>query len=324
MIPYDIDFDSLAEEIKRRGFDKVLLQLPEGMQIYALEFANRLKDFDVFISANPCYGACDVEYYPGMITIQFGHSEIPNINYPHDVIFVEAFSKVSFENVVNKFLNLSDCKRVGITSSVQHIREIENVKSLLEEKNRIALVGKGDSRIKYLGQVLGCNFSTARNIAQDVDCFIFLGTGVFHGLGIKIVTGKDVYVLDPYSNNVIEIKKDPFLRRRYLAISQAKGASKFGIIVSSKIGQRRLNLALHLKREIEEQGKKAFLIMTDNIVPENMYYDVDVFVNTACPRITYDDYDRFRKPVISWIELLISLERKNWERFSFDEIVEVD
>jgi len=324
MIPYDIDFDSLSEKIKKLGYEKILLQLPEGMQIYAQEIADKLDDFEVFISANPCYGACDIETYPDMLTIQFGHSEIPNISYPENVIFIEAFAKTSFQRVLEEFLNDVHCKRIGILASVQHIKEIENVKKVIEENGRLAFVGDGDSRIKYPGQVLGCNFSTAREIMRDVECFILLGTGHFHGLGAKMVTKQDVYVLDPYTNRISKINEEKFVRQRYLAISKAKDASTFGIIVSSKIGQRRTKLALHLKKSIENVGKKAYLIMTDVVVPENLYYDVDVFVNTACPRITYDDFYRFRKPVISGIELLIALGKKRWEDLTFDEIVEVD
>jgi 2-(3-amino-3-carboxypropyl)histidine synthase len=324
MIPYDIDFGSLSEKIKKMGFKRVLLQLPEGMQIYAQEIAEKLDEFDVFISANPCYGACDIETYPDMLTIQFGHSEIPNISYPPNILFVEAFATISFEEVVREFLRGVDCSRIGILASVQHIREMERVKKLIEEYGRLAFIGVGDSRIKYPGQVLGCNFSAARKIKEDVECFILLGTGLFHGLGVRIVADREVYVLDPYANRITKVEVDKFIKQRYLAISKAMDASRFGIIVSSKIGQRRIKLALHLKKIIEDSGRRAYLIMTDVVVPENLYYDVDVFVNTACPRITYDEYDRFKKPVISGGELLIALGVRRWEDLAFDEIVEVD
>ena len=324
MISYDIDFDTLSKKVKNLGFQDILIQLPEGMQIYAEEIAENLGNFNVFISANPCYGACDIEVYPNMLTIQFGHSRIPNIEYPENIIFVEAFSNASFDKALNSFLKISDCKNVGILASVQHIKAINEVRTFLEEHNISTFVGKGDSRITYPGQVLGCNFSAARDIKKHVDCFVFLGTGEFHALGAKIVSGKDVFVLDPYSGSVKKVDDEDFLKKRYMAIARAKDAQKFGIIASSKIGQKRWNLAKNLKKIIEEEGKKAYLIMADNIVPENFYYDVDAYVNTACPRLTYDDSSRFNKVVLSPIELLIALGIKDWPSFSFDEIVEVD
>ncbi len=326
MIPYRIDFDSLSKEIKNRGFEKVLIQLPEGLQIYAEEIADNLKGLDVFISANPCYGACDVETYPGILTIQFGHSRIPNIKYPDNLIFVEAFSDVSFKDVLNSFVNLKNlkCKNIGIVASIQHINAIPEVEKYLKLHNFNVFVGRGDSRITYPGQVLGCNFSTAREIKNKVDCFVFLGSGKFHALGVKIVSEKDVFVLDPYTKSVEKIDDSNFVKRRFAAIAKSKDSLKFGILVSSKIGQKRWLLAMRLKKMIEKHGRMAYIILANNIVPENLYYDVDVYVNTACPRITYDEYSRFKKVVISPIELLIALGEKDWGSFSFDEIVEVD
>ncbi len=324
MIPYEIDFDALSRKLKELGFQDILIQLPEGMQLYAEEIADNLRDFNVFISANPCYGACDIEVYPNMLTIQFGHSRIPNIDYPENIIFVEAFSKASFDDALNSFLKIADCKNVGILASIQHIKAIDEVRTFLQEHNIKTFLGKGDSRITYPGQVLGCNFSAAREIKNHVDCFILLGTGDFHALGAKIVSGKDVFVLDPYSGIAKKMDEGNFLKRRYAAIAKAKDAQKFGIIASSKIGQKRWTLAKNLKKIIEKEGKKVYLIMADNIVPENFYYNVDAYVNTACPRLTYDDSSRFNKVVLSPIELLIALGVKDWSSFSFDEIVEVD
>lgn len=323
MIPYSIDFDALSKKIRKLGFSKILLQLPEGMQIYAQEIADMLEDFEVFISANPCYGACDVETYEGVLTVQFGHSRIPNIKYPDNVIFVESFSNTSFENVLDSFSKSTSCQKIGIVASIQHVKAIEQAKNFLENRGFLVKVGRGDSRITYPGQVLGCNFSSPREVG-DVDCFIFLGTGQFHGLGVKIVTGKDVYVLDPYSGKIEKINADMFIRQRYAAIAKARDADKFGIILSTKIGQRRWKLARMVAREIENTGKRAYFIMTNNIVPEQLYYDVDAYVNTACPRITYDDFSRFNKVILTPAEALMAIGRRSMNNIPFDEIVEVD
>ncbi len=323
MIPYSIDFNALSRKIRDMGFSKILLQLPEGMQIYAQEIADMLGDFEVLISANPCYGACDVETYEGMLTLQFGHSRIPNINYPENVIFVESFSSASFENVLDSFARSTSCRKIGIVASIQHVKAIETARRFLEDRGFLVGVGRGDSRITYPGQVLGCNFSAAREVG-DVDCFVFLGTGEFHGLGVKIATGKDVYVLDPYSERITEIDANRFIRQRYAAIARARDAKKFGIILSTKIGQRRWKLAKMVAKEIEISGRQAYFIMTNNIMPEQLYYKVDAYVNTACPRITYDDFSRFNKVVLTPMEALMAIGKRSMENIPFDEIVEVD
>ncbi len=326
MIPYHIDFEALRERIREKGYEKVLLQLPEGMKLYGVEIAENLRDFETYISTEHCYGACDIVVQEDKLTVQFGHSEIPNIKYPENVIFVESFSKQSFRNVVEKFLKRVKCERIGLVASVQHVKAIEEVREILESHGKDVLVGKGDSRIKYPGQVLGCNFSTARDIDMDVDCFAFLGTGVFHAIGVRIVTNKNTYVLDPYSEEIenVEPQADRFMRQRFGAIARAENAERFGIIISDKIGQKREKLALALKEMIESSGLKAYLFYSNEINPEEFYYDVDAYVNTSCPRVTYDDYLRFSKPVLSPIELQIVLKYKLWEDYVFDEIVGVD
>lgn len=326
MLPYQIDFRVLREKLKEMKAEKVLLQIPEGMRIYVSEIADRLRDFQVFISTEPCYGACDIEIYPDMVTVQFGHAEIPNIKYPENIIFVEAYSQKSFKSVVRKFLKSYKFKKIGIVASVQHIPAIEEVKEIMEKDGREVFVGEGDSRVKYNGQVLGCNFSCARSVEDDVEVFAFLGSGDFHAMGVRISADKRTIVLNPFTNEIRDVEKiaDLFVRQRFGAIVKAEKGEKFGIIVGTKIGQRRVKLALALKEMIESTGRKAYLLSSNNVIPENFYYDVDVLVNTSCPRITYDDYLRFPKPIVSPIELEIALKFKLWENFSFDEIVDVD
>ena len=327
MFPYIVDFQRIKEKIRDLGFTKVLVQLPEGMKIYAWEIKASLSPLEVFVSTKPCYGACDIEVYNGMATLQIGHSEIPNINYPQEIIFAEAFANVSFREVLGKYIEMGKpYRRLGLVTSVQHINALQEVKEFLEDHGYEAFIGNGDGRIKYAGQILGCNFSTARNIANNVDAYLFLGTGKFHAMGVEMVTGKKVFVLDPYSSQISEVseKVEHFIRQRYGAIARVSEAKRFGIIVSKKIGQRRLRLAEHIKDVIENAGRESLFLLTEDINPEEMYYDVDAYVNTACPRVSYDDYMRFPKVIVTPIELEIALSMKKWERFMFDEIVEVD
>ncbi len=326
MLQYSVNFEELNLQIKKMGFKKIMLQLPEGLTTQAIELADKFREFEVYISTKPTYGACDIETHPGMLTLHFGHSPIPNINYPDNIVFVEFFSDADFEGVLEKFISEVNCKRVGLVASVQHVKKLPEAKAFLEAHGIQAVFEKGDSRITHPGQVLGCNFSTARNVAKNVDCFAFLGTGAFHALGVRLSTDKKTYALDPYSNNIEDMDKlaDRFVRQRFGAIVRAQDAESFGIIISTKIGQRRLALARSLRQMIEDAGKKAYFLLTDTVVPEKFYYPVDAFVNTACPRITYDDYMRFNKPILSPVELQIALNYRIWENFRFDEIVEVD
>ncbi|HDY74833.1 MAG TPA: diphthamide biosynthesis enzyme Dph2, partial [Euryarchaeota archaeon] len=48
---------------------------------------------------------------------------------------------------------------------------------------------------------------------------------------------------------------------------------------------------------------------------------LDAFVNTACPRITIDDTARYKRPVLTPIELGIVLGLREWDDYAMDEIV---
>ena len=45
--------------------------------------------------------------------------------------------------------------------------------------------------------MLGCDQGGAEKIKENVDAFLYVGTGVFHPLGIAINIDKDVFCYDP-------------------------------------------------------------------------------------------------------------------------------
>ena len=61
-------------------------------------------------------------------------------------------------------------------------------------------MGPAGGRIKHPGQVLGCCYSTARELYLDE--YLFIGTGQFHPLGIALATGKRVVTADPITCEV--------------------------------------------------------------------------------------------------------------------------
>ena len=87
-------------------------------------------------------------------------------------------------------------KKVGIVTTAQHIHLIETISKSLKDSNFEPVVGKGDDRIDSRGQILGCNFTSATLIANNVDSFLFIGSGNFHPLGLMLSTKKPVVVCD--------------------------------------------------------------------------------------------------------------------------------
>jgi len=98
-------------------------------------------------------------------------------------------------------------------------------------------------------------------------------------------------------------------------------AQSFGIIVSTKIGQRRKDLAFELRCKAEEHGLDAHVLFADMITPEALAsFRVDAFVNTACPRIAIDNTAAFPVPVLTPVEFEVVIGVRKWEDLTFDEI----
>jgi len=327
MVNYELNISEIIKRIKEIDAKVVGLQFPEGLRINATDVAKKIENETealVLISGESCYGACDVSdsEMEGIVDllVHFGHTPLP-LDYNVPVLFVEAYSKMDVIPIVKKSLDLlKNYNKIGLVTTTQHLHLINQIKNFLEENGKEVVVKKGQGTRK--GQVLGCNFSAIKNV--DVDAFLYVGSGNFHPLGIELFREKSVVIADPYMNEVRNIDefKDKILRIRFARITKAKDAKSFGIIVSSKKGQFRLEMAKSLKKMINKKGKEAFIIMVDDISPDLLtsFRNFEAFVVTACPRIAIDDAHIYKKPLLTPQELQIVLNEREWEDYKIDEI----
>ncbi len=336
LIGYRIDLDNVVESIKKNDYKTVVLQIPEGLKTEVkkiVDYIEQKTDTQILVHGESCFGACDLvdsNDYPGVsidAVVQIGHTAIPDLEKQKTpYFFVNAESKIDTTEVLKKTLKHLEDKTVGLCTTAQHLHEIDKIKNFLEENNIKTVIEKGDSRIKSPGQILGCNFSSAKKIEEKIDVYLYIGSGVFHPLGLMLSTDKPVITVDPYSKQVKTDElgniKDTVLRQRYGAIANCKNAKSFAVVVCSKIGQERYILAKNLKEKIEKSGKKAYIVVLDFFSPFNLesFRGFDCFVSTGCPRIAVDDYMQYKKPVITPIELDVVLGLKKWDDYVFDEI----
>ncbi|MCK4444436.1 MAG: diphthamide biosynthesis enzyme Dph2 [Thermoplasmata archaeon] len=320
----DWEIQGVLDEIERRKAKTIVIQLPEGLKKEAVRVAGELEkkgNVHVVVSADPCYGACDLISFRGDLLVHFGHAPMPYLP-DDDVLFVELSSDLDVMPLLEKAL--PDLKKsVAITAAIQYIPLLPSIKRFLEQMGLEVHVGEGDSRIAYPGQVLGCNFSAPKAVAEDVEQVVHIGEGNFHPLGIAMATGKDVIVIDPEMNEIRDITefRDRILRQRHAVITDLETVSSFGILVSSKIGQNRHGLALKMKDLLESKGKKAVIFNLDNLNPDYLIgLDVEAFISVACPRIAIDDFALHKKPIITPVEAEIVLGKRKWEEYAFDEI----
>lgn len=322
---YNFAVDRVIQEILNLKANRVLLQFPEGLRNHAFEVAKALEETtsaQLIVSGDPCYGACDVPLWQADslgydLIVHYGHSQMPTLATPR-VLYVEAQIDIDVGSVVSKALTqLEGRASIGLVSTIQHLDQLHEAEKILLEAGKKVLIGKPTGRTMYAGQVLGCDYSCVMHSNENAEAFLFIGGGAFHPLGLSLATGKEVVAADPYTDTVsriTEVERMKIMKKRSAAISAAKRAKKFGIIIGLKLGQRRLDDAFSLKKKIEEKGKEALLISMDEIGFANLvnFSEIEAFVDTACPRIALDGIEDLPRILITAQEALVMLGDMAW------------
>ena len=189
-------------------------------------------------------------------------------------------------------------KSIGLATTVQFLDFVPEITQYLESNGKIVYADK--IKQKYEGQLLGCDVGSAAKVKEHVDAFLYIGTGIFHPLGIALNIDKDVFCYDPLNAMLSKIDKaqvDRYNRKRKAAYSKFLEATEIGVLVSLKPGQNNFKKAAELKKELK--GKNCYIFAFDTLdfnQIENFPF-IQCWVNTACNRIL-DDYDKFPKPLV--------------------------
>jgi 2-(3-amino-3-carboxypropyl)histidine synthase len=311
------DTSELIENLKKKGVKRVALQFPEGLKRQSGTIAAALKDagFEVILSGDPCYGACDLALdtltYADVL-VHFGHSPVdeqPKVIFePYDI----GFDIAVLENALPFFKGGT----VGLLTTVQHVHLIPAMELFLQAKGLTCSVAEGCGRTPNRGQVLGCSFTAAKSTGADE--ILFVGTGLFHPIGIALATHARVIALDPLTGFAQEVTADALLRRRFAIMEKARGSKSVGIIVSTKSGQQRMDLA----HRLASLSPAAVIVTMREVNPDELLnLGFACYVNTACPRLAYDDQVRFPVPVLSPQEFEILCGVRTWDAYTIDEIV---
>lgn len=302
-----IDEKKIFDEIQKRKPVSVALNGPDGILPKVQETASKImKRFGIpaYVLADTTWGTCDLnsngaKVLGAEVLFNIGHS-INMETLEDNVILIDAFDDIVFDKVSRKCIEILKGKTVSLITDSQHLNQVNDVNKILTQGGIKVLIGKGKGQLND-GQVFGCEFYPATEIAPVVDANVFLGQSNFHAAGIALATNKPTYVLDPYFNEVREVSEfaQKLQKKATLAIYKAAEAKTFGIIVGLKEGQLSKPFALKFKRDLEKEGKEVQLFALTDITNErlNNLKGIDAFIQVACPRISIDNH--FDKPVLS-------------------------
>jgi 2-(3-amino-3-carboxypropyl)histidine synthase len=320
---FDFEEERIKQEIAKLGAKRVLLQLPEGLKPEGPRLAKIIEKTGAvpIISADPCYGACDLataeaERLGIDLIIHFGHAKLVR-HEQVPTVYVEARATITVDDTVEKSIPLlSKYDKIGLATTVQHVQALAHAREILVRAGKTVMIGDA-GRMNYSGQVSGCDYSNVRSVANDVEVFLFIGGGRFHALGVALSSSKPTIIADPYEKRAYSIdeKAKKILKQRWVCVEEAKHATTFGVLVGLKLGQKRLDDALRIKETAEKNGKMAFLFAIREILPEALmeFPTVDAYVNTACPRISLDAPSKFLKPVLTVNEFRVVSGESSWK-----------
>ncbi len=326
---YEVNIDRIAEEARRRGARRILLQVPDGLKPLSGKIAEcirRATGAEVLIHSDSVFGACDlhldkVSVLKPDLVVHLGHTPYPpeladGRRVPDIVVFDPAFHACSVPKELAEeaaqALSRYGVRRVSVVGSIQHVRLLPEVASALRAAGLDAQVPRGSPPFFLDGQVIGCDYRVA--LRSGADGFVFVGGGLFHGLGLYLASLKPVVKVDPYTLKVEDLTPvgERFLRVRLFKVSQAMEARRWGILAGLKSGQYRPWLLRRLARLMDERGVE-YRIHAAEVTGLDTLKSIDepwyeAFVITSCPRVPIDDVYEYHKPVLTPGEAVMALE----------------
>ncbi len=186
---------------------------------------------------------------------------------------------------------------ITIAAAVQYLDALPFLTKQLAEHGIKTKLFKG-LHSKYPGQIVGCDIVTA----DETDACLYIGDGLFHPKTLVLKGNKPVHCYSPETNEYKLITPEDvqdIISRHNTARMKFIEAKTIGILVTMKYGQNNLKAALAIKQYF--RGKKEVVVFLTETLDWNdleNYPFVELWVNTMCPRISYDDQPRFRKLVL--------------------------
>ena len=313
--------EKLIAELKERKPKKVLVQLAEGIKQDASEISDWIESLGIecIFSGETCWGACSVAVQEAQalgvdLLVHFGHAQFIEVDFP--ILYMEVQDILDLKPILNKSLPaLESYKTIGLSYSIQHRHDIENIKRFYESNGKKVTLSQKAGTNAYEGHITGCEYRGLKAIQDQVDAFVIIGNQ-FHSMGATLALKKPVILIDVYNDDVRSMAglRDKILKQRLFSIEKFKESKNVGIIVEIKPGQKFGN-PKKLLEKLRAAGKNAIVITMSELTPDKImnFYHIDAFVELACPRIALDDFAKYPKPILTMLEALVAIGERSWD-----------
>jgi 2-(3-amino-3-carboxypropyl)histidine synthase len=304
-----IDEQRVFDLIEEHKPKRIVVNAPGGLLRQTREMMKRIEakyGVPSVLVGDTCFGICDtvdndVEKLDADLALHVGHNAVVERVGKYTYL-IDAKDDIRFEPVIDKAVPmLRSYRKLGLATFSQHLDELGPAKNQLEAAGFEVVLGKA-TNLLFQGQTFGCDFATVFPTAKEVDAFCYLGESEFHAVGLALATGKPTYLLDPYLEEIRNMREEAEERRKraILAVYKALDAHVFGVVTGLKEGQMMLGRSHWIANRLRKHGRTVVELAMRDITPERLapYRDIEAFVQTACPRISVDGFT-FDRPVLS-------------------------
>ncbi|KAI1460945.1 putative diphthamide synthesis protein-domain-containing protein [Annulohypoxylon moriforme] len=324
---YSFEIPKTIHRIRTSGAKRVALQMPEGLLLFATTISDILTQFcdgvETLIMGDVTYGACCIDDYTARalgcdLLVHYAHSCLIPVDVTQiRVLYVFVDISIDATHLLATLeRNFAPPKKVAVVGTIQFNATIHGVRSSLEKAGFGVVVPQIAPLSK--GEILGCT-SPRLSDDENVDFILYLGDGRFHLESIMIHNPKiPAYRYDPYSRKLTREtyghEEMQSLRRE--AITTAKKAKKWGLILGSLGRQGNPHTMTLIEKKLEEMGIPWVNLLLSEIFPGKlaMMSDVECWVQVACPRLSIDWGYAFPRPLLTPYEALVALnERQDWK-----------
>lgn len=230
-------------------------------------------------------------------------------------LFIESKynQKISLPSSVIESLKAKHYKQIALFTTIQFIDNLANIKKQLE-KAKIKVMLLKAAHCKYAGQLLGCSIqdfsiqdskTSAKGI--NINAFLYIGDGMFHPLALKLSNDKPVFAYNPFTKKLAEITENEtkqIKQQQKAALVKFYSSKEIGILISTKPGQLEIKKAFLLKKKFPEKNFYFFIFDTLEVSQLENFPFVECFINTACRRVSYDDFEKSQKKILDVSSLL--------------------
>ena len=322
---YEFEINKTVWRIRQANAKRVALQFPEGLLMFSCIISDIIETFteaDTVIMGDVTYGACCVDDYSARalgcdFMVHYGHSCLVPINNMPDIKMLYIFVHIKIDNshfIETLKFNFKSGSKIVLVSTVQFITSLQSTKIELSDHGIDVII----PQCKPLspGEVLGCTSLSLKNV--DADALVYLGDGRFHLESIMISNpGVVAYAYDPYSKKLTRECYDhnSMLFTRQAAILNASNFQNWGLIMGTLGRQGSDKVLNYLEQSIKDAGKNCVCVLLSEIYPQKLkiFKDIDVWVQTSCPRLSIDWGTAFDKPLLNPYEAAVALGRVDYK-----------